>query len=245
MKRSSPARRRAIFAAMPLALLFPSCTPEGYDPTKNMGRADGSDAVTFIAKSDGTVDIGALGKLGKYIRGQRQLNRSEEQILQSLAQKEIAGYRFERLRVLEQKKAATTKRHETAKAASNSKHQARVERIRKAPLPAPEISRQVESAEREHVAETKQADAAVQRELVLFDSEIKREKSRTYVVPVSDPKGPKSRSVVFIDAKNRIKDSRVYQIDRSVSELAKAAGGDSPDVAVLDDVPPLRLPGGL
>ena len=244
MKKSSSALRRAVVGYLPLALLLPSCTPEGYDPTKNMGRADGSDVEKFVVVSDGEVDAAALGKLGRYIRSQRQLNRSEEQILQSLVTKQIGGYRFERLRVLEQKKAAATRRHETASAASASKHQVRVERIRKSPLPAPEIARQLESADREQATETRTEEATLKRELVLIDTEIERERRKVYVVPVTDPKGAKSRSVVLIDANNRIRESKVYQIDRSIVDLAKVAARDEPEVAVLSDVPPLRLPGG-
>src|SRR5687767_6090813 len=94
-----------------LTALSPSCSNQGWDPTKNMGRADGSDEVRFIARSDGTVDIGSLGKISRYISGQRQLGRNEEQILESLVQREIGGYRIERLKVLERKRQATAKRH--------------------------------------------------------------------------------------------------------------------------------------
>jgi len=234
--------RSPVLAFIPLVLLAPSCSNSGWDPTANMGKPGGGDEVKFIARSDGTVDIGALGALSKYIRGQRHLNRSEEQILESLVQKEIGGYRFERLRVLEQKKAATTKRHEVKRAESNAKHQAKIERIRKSP--APDKSSQIEVAEREHESETKQAEAEVKRELVLIDTEIKREKSKTYVVPVRDPQNPKNRSVVLIDTNNRVKGSKVYQVDRSMVDLAKVASREDPDVAVLTNVAPLQLPGG-
>jgi len=209
-----------------------------------MGRADGSDEVRFIARSDGTVDIGSLGKISRYISGQRQLGRNEEQILESLVQREIGGYRIERLKVLERKRQATAKRHETQRTQRKARHTARVEKIRSAPLPAPEKSKQLETAQREIEVETKQAETEMKRELVLIDTEIKHEKSRTYVVPVNDPRGPKNRSVVLVDANNRIKGSKVYQIDRSVVDLAKVASRDEPDVAVLSDMAPLRISGG-
>jgi hypothetical protein len=231
----------AVFAPLIVTLLMPACTSEGWDPTANMDR---SGEERFIARADGPVDIGTLGKLGKYIRGQRQLNRSEEQILESLASKRIGGYRFERLKVLEQKRASTAKRHETQRAERSSRHQARVKRIETSPAPAAEKARELSSAKAEHEAETKQAETQAKRELVLIDNEIQREKSRTYMVPVNDPKGPKGRSVVLVDASNRIKGSKVYQIDRSVVDLAKVASRDEADVAVLSDVAPLQIPGG-
>jgi hypothetical protein len=221
-----------------------SCSNQGWDPTKNMGRGDGSDEVRFIARGDGTVDIGSLGKISRYIHGQRQLGRNEEQILQSLLQREIGGYRIERLKVLEQKRRATAQRHEAQRTQRKSRQSARVEKIRSAPIPAPEKSRQLETAQREIEAETKQAESEMKRELVLIDTEIKHEKSRTYVVPVNDPKGPRNRSVVLVDANNRIKGSKVYQIDRSMVDLAKVAARDEPGVAVLTDISPLRLSGG-
>jgi hypothetical protein len=242
MKRSSPAWRRAVFASAPLALWLPACTPEGYDPTKNMGRADGSDVEKFVTVADGEVDAAALGKLGRYIRSQRQLGRGEEQILEALAKKEIAGYRFQRLRILEQKKEATTKRHQTQRAQRQSRQQARVAKIQQSP--APEKARQLELAEREHETETKREEAAMKREIVLIENEIKAERSKTYLVPVRDPKGSRDRSVVLIDSSNRVKNSKIYQIDRSVVDLAKVMASEEPDVAVLTDVKPLSLPGG-
>lgn len=232
---------KAVFAPLIVILLMPACTNEGWDPTANMDR---SGEERFIARADGPVDVGTLGKLGKYIRGQRQLNRSEEQILESLVSKRIGGYRFERLKVLEQKRASTAKRHQTQRAERSSRHQARVKRIESSPAPAAEKARELSTAKTEHEAETKQAESQAKRELVLIDNEIQREKSRTYVVPVNDPKGPKGRSVVLVDASNRIKGSKVYQIDRSVVDLAKVASRDEADVAVLSDVAPLQIPGG-
>lgn len=231
----------AVLAPLIVTLLVPSCTSEGWDPTANMDR---SGEERFIARADGPVDIGTLGKLGKYIRGQRQLNRSEEQILASLASKRIGGYRFERLKVLEQKKTTTAKRHESARVERESRHKNRVASIQRSSLPAPEKSRQLEAAATEHQTETKQAEVQAKRELVLIDNEIQREKSRTYLVPVNDPKGPKGRSVVLVDANNRIKGSKVYQIDRSVVDLAKVASREEADVAVLSDVAPLQIPSG-
>ena len=222
-------------------LLIAACTNEGWDPTANMDRTGEE---RFIARADGPVDIGTLGKMGKYIRGQRQLNRSEEQILESLLSKRIGGYRFERLKVLEQKRATTTKRHETQRAERTSRHQARVKRIESSSAPAAEKARELSSAKAEYETETKQADTQAKRELVLIDNEIQREKSRTYMVPVSDPKGPKGRSVVLVDSSNQIKGSKVYQIDRSVVDLAKVASREEADVAVLSDVAPLQIPGG-
>ena len=228
-------------APVVVSLLIPACTNEGWDPTANMDR---SGEERFIARADGPGDIGTLGKLGKYIRGQRQLNRSEEQILESLLSKRIGGYRFERLKVLEQKRASTAKRHETQRGERTSRHQARVKRIESSPAPAAEKSRELSSAKAEYETETKQAETQAKRELVLIDNEIQREKGRTYVVPVNDPKGPKGRSVVLVDSSNRIKGAKVYQIDRSVVDLAKVASREEADVAVLSDVAPLQIPGG-
>lgn len=207
-----------------------------------MGRADGSDVEKFVTVTDGNVDVAVLGKLGRYVRSQRQLNRSEEQILEALARKEIGGYRFERLRVLEQKKQNTAKRHQTERATRDSRHQARVVKIRQAP--APDRSRQLELAEREHETETRQEETRMKREIVLIENEIKAERSKTYLVPVRDPKGSKDRSVVLIDSSNRVKNSKIYQIDRSVVDLAKVIASGEKDVAVLTDVRPLSLPGG-
>jgi hypothetical protein len=207
-----------------------------------MGRPGGGDEVNYIAKSDGTIDIGTLGKLSKYISGQRRLNRSEEQILESLAAKQIGGYRVERIRVLEQKRAAVTKRHQAQKAESDSRFRARVAKIGN--TPAPENPQLLETAKREYQAETKRQESAMNREIVLIESEIKAERSKTYVVPVRDFAGSRDRSVVLIDSSNRIKDSKIYQIDRSVVDLAKVLASDQPDMAVLTDVRPLSLPSG-
>lgn len=243
MKPSSSDWWKAVFPAVPLALLLPSCSNEGWDPTTNMGRPGGGDEVKYIAKADGTIDIGTLGKLSKYIRGQRRLNRSEEQILTALAAKQIGGYRFERIRVLEQKRAAVTKQHQSQKAVSASRYQARVAKIEQSP--APQKPQLLETAKREYQAETKQQEAAMNREIVLIESQIKAERSKTYVVPVRDSAGSKDRSVVLIDSSNRIKDSKIYQIDRSVVDLAKVLASEQPDMAVLTDVRPLSLPSGL
>ncbi len=234
--------RRSAIAAMPLTLFVSSCSNEGWDPTTHMGRPGGGDEVKYIARSDGTVDIGTLGKLSKYIRAQRRLNRSEEQILNALAQKEIGGYRIERLRVLEQKRAVAAKRHQTQIAASESRYRARVAKIQASP--APEQPRLLETAKREFQAETEQQKATMNREIVLIDSEIKAERSKTYLVPVRDSAGSRDRSVVLIDSSNRIKDSKIYQIDRSVVDLAKVLASEQPDVAVLTAVRPLALPSG-
>ena len=227
-----------------IASLAASCSNEGFDPTKNRGRAGGGDEVKFIARGDGTIDIGSLGKISRYISGQRRLGRNEEQILDALVQKQIGGYRIERLKVLEKKREATVQRSKTQSAQRQSKHAAKVAKIQSSPLPAPEKSRQLAVAEKEIKIETQQAESETKRELVLIDTEIKHEKSRTYVVPVNDPQGPKGRSVVLVDANNRVKGSKIYQIDRSVVELAKASSRDQSDVAVLSDVSPLRISGG-
>jgi hypothetical protein len=231
-------------ACLVVMALSSSCSNQAWDPTANMGRGDGSDEVRFIARGDGTVDIGSLGKISRYINGQRQLGKNEEQILESLVQRQIGGYRIERLKVLEQKKQATAKRHDTQRSKRKALHSARLDKIRSSPIPAPEKSRQLETAQREIETETKQEEATMKRELVMIDTEIKHEKSRTYVVPVNDPKGPKGRSVVLVDANNRVKGSKVYQVDRSMVDLAKVASRDEPDVAVLTDVSPLRISGG-
>lgn len=225
-----------------VVMLVPSCGP--YDPTKNMGPADGSGAVNFTARTDGTIDIGTLGKISRYISGQRQLGRNEEQILEALVQKQIGGYRIERLRVLEKKREATVQRHKSQTAERQKRHTAKVAKIQSSPASPPEKKKMMAAAESEIKVETQQAEATEKRELVLIDTEIKQERSRTYVVPVNDPQGPKGRSVVLVDSSNRIKDSKVYQIDRSVVDLAKVAARDEPGVAVLSDVTPLRVSGG-
>ncbi|WP_035607978.1 hypothetical protein [Haloferula sp. BvORR071] len=227
-----------------IVVLAPACSNQGWDPTKNMGRGDGSDEVKFIARGDGTVDIGSLGKISRYINGQRQLGRNEEQILEALVQKQIGGYRIERLKVLEKKREATVQRHKTQTAERTKRHAAKVAKIQSSPLPAPEKTKQLAAAESENKAAEQQEESATKRELVMIDTEIKQEKSKTYVVPVNDPQGPKGRSVVLVDANNRVKGSKVYQIDRSMVDLAKVAARDEPNVAVLTDVSPLRVSGG-
>ena len=227
-----------------VVILAPSCSNEPFDPTKNMGRGDGSDEVKYIARGDGTIDIGTLGKISRYISGQRDLGKNEEQILESLLQKRIGGYRIERLKVLEKKREATVQRHKSQTAERQKRHSAKVAKVLSSPLPPPEKKKQMAAVESENKAETQQAETAEKRELVLIDTEIKQERSRTYVVPVNDPKGPKGRSVVLVDANNRIKGSKVYQVDRSVVDLAKVAARDEPGVAVLSDVTPLPVSGG-
>jgi hypothetical protein len=235
-----------IFRAGGLSLavmLVPACSNQGggaWDPTKNMGN--GSGEVKFIARGDGTIDIGTLGKISRYISGQRQLGRNEEQILESLVQKRIGGYRIERLKVLEKKREATVQRHKTQTAERQKRYAAKVAKIKATPYPQPE--KQLAAAESEYKAETRQAEAAEKRELVMIDTEIRQERSRTYVVPVNDPQGPKGRSVVLVDANNRIKGSKVYQIDRSMVDLAKVASREEPNVAVLSDATPLPVGGG-
>jgi hypothetical protein len=245
MKRTLPLPRRWRIALLPLVLMVPGCSSDGWDPTENMGNADGSGEVSWVMATDGPVDVGTLGALGRYIRGQRKLNRSEKQILESLAGKQIGGYRVERLRVLERKRESAVRSHRAATADLESRRQAKVERIRESSAPAAEKSRQLDAAEREYKADMSQADAGLRRELELIDTEITREKRKTYMVAVKDPKSSGRRTVVLIDANNRVKNSKVYEIDRPMVDLARIAAREEPDVAVLTNVAPLRLPAGL
>ncbi|MGK0188753.1 MAG: hypothetical protein ACI9R3_004567, partial [Verrucomicrobiales bacterium] len=87
--------RQSFRIALPLSAIFLTLTScETVDPTDRGGSVLGpkkDNSTTFVASADGAVKLDNLVKVAKTIRKYKNLNASEAQILQALAQQKFDG----------------------------------------------------------------------------------------------------------------------------------------------------------
>ena len=240
--------RRVSCIVLPVStacLALTSC--ETVDPTDRGGSVFGpkkGDTTTFVASTDGPVELGNLVKVAKTIRKYKDLNASEAAILQALAQQKFDGMVVREMKILEKKYEAKKKvvRAKTQKKVAEVRREATVKR--KAAATAPPEKRKVIIAEIEK--EEIQAVAVVEKQEVQEVAQIEQEKkveainiAKTKISGIAVPvKNPEGKQVIAIH--NKISTEGVvsvakaaYEVDVNPAMIAKSIQGTA--VAVVDN----------
>lgn len=240
--------RQTIRIVVPLSaacLALTSC--ETVDPMDRGGSVFGPEkggATIYVASADGPVKVGNLVKVAKTIRKYKNLNASEAQILQALAQQKFDGMVVREMKILEKKYEAKKKvvRAKTKKRVDEVRRKATVKRKAAAAAPPEkrkaivaeiekEVVEQIAAVEREEVQQVKQIETEHRIEAI----NVAKAKVSGIAVPVKNPEGKQVIAVhEKISSQGVVSVAKAaYEVDVNPAMIAKSVQGTS--VAIVDN----------